>query len=217
MRSSAYPVAEEIPEPGLHAARDALVAGLAVLAVFAALGFNAWSTTDVQTALPKLAMTPLLVVLALFLWAGGWTLAGRLLSGTRRFAAHLSAAAIAVIGILVAGQSDTLAYALSAPLADYLGLFLVGAALAWGLSRHLGLVAQRSRRSAVLAGIAVAIGCLGTYLLMAYIGSADNPTYMDYLKHVKPPAVRVVDGTGVAQFFQDARTIKSELEVLKTK
>ena len=215
VRSSAYPVAEEIPEPSVRGARDALLAGLAVLAVVAALVFDGWSTTDVQTELPKLARTPLLVVLALFVWAGGWTLAGRLLSGTRRFAAHLSAAAIAVIGILVAEQSDYLAYALSAPLADYLGVFLVGAALAWGLSRHLGLVAQRSRRSTVLAGIAVATGCVGVYLLLAYPGSADDPTHMAYLKHIKPPAVRVVYGTEVARFFQDAKSIKGELEALR--
>lgn len=217
VRSSAYPVAEEIPEPSVRGAREALGAGLAVLSLVAALVFKAWSATSVPTELPKLMMTPLLLVLALFVWAGGWTLAGRLLSGERRFTAHLSAAAIAVIGILVAGQSDYLAYALSAPLADYLGLCLVGAALAWGLSRHLSLVAQRSRRSAVLAGIAVAIGSVGTYLLLAYIGSADDPTQMDYLKHIKPPEVRVVHGTEVARFFLDARSIKGELEALRNR
>jgi len=217
VRSSAYPVAEEIPEPSVRGVRDALLAGLAVLAVVAALVFDGWSTTDVQTELPKLARTPLLVVLALFVWAGGWTLAGRLLSGTRRFAAHLSAAAIAVIGILVAEQSDYLAYALSAPLADYLGLFLVGAALTWGLSRHLGLVAQRSRRSAVLAGSAIATGFVGTYLLLAYLGGADDPMHMAYLKHIKPPELRVAHGTEVARFFQDAQSIKGELEALRRK
>jgi len=217
VRCSAHPVAEERVARGAGAPRAPLAAGLAVLAVAAILLFEAWSGTDERTELAKLAVTPVLTVLALFIWSGAWGLAGRLLAGEVRFAAHLSAAALALIGVFIADQSDYVAFALSAPAFSYLAMSAVVAVLAWGLWRHLCLVIHDPGRGAALTSVAVAATCVGLFALYAHLERADDPTHMAYLKAVKPPAVRLVKGSEPGEFFRDAAKLEGELEALTGK
>jgi hypothetical protein len=170
---------------------------------------------DERTELAKLAITPVLIVLALFVWAGAWGLAGRLLAGERRFAAHLVTAGLTLIGIFAADRLDYVAYAFSAPEATFLAaIAAVGALLAWGLWRHLALALRNPGRGAALVAVAVAATCLGVFALYADLQRADDPVHMTYLKAVKPPAVRLVQGSKTGQFFREAEGLKGELELL---
>ena len=217
LRSGNQSVAAELPDRGARGLREMLVGLGPVLAVLAALVLEAWSETGERGQLAKLVLTPVLTVVALLVWAGAWGLAGRLLSGERRVAAHLAIASLALIGILLANRLDYVAFALSAPQVDFLGLFAVGAALAWGLRRHLALAIDRPGWGATLAAVAVAATCVGLFALLAHLWRADDPTRMAYLKHIKPPEVRLVEGTVTSQFFSDAGRIRGELEALRAR
>jgi hypothetical protein len=217
VRPGDHPVAAELPDRGARGLREPLMALAAVLAVVAALVLEAWSGTAERVEVAKLVRTPMLWVVALLIWAGAWGLAGRLLSGERRVAAHLAAAALALTGIFLANRLDYVSFALSAPYTDFLVLCAVWAALAWGLRRHLALALERPGRGTALAAVAVAAACVGLFALLAHLGSADDPTRMAYLKHIKLPEARLVEGTATSQFFSDAVRIKSELEALRTR
>lgn len=215
VRASAYRVAEELAERGAGNLREPLLALAAILAVVAALFLDTWSGINERTELATLVKTPVLIVLALFVWAGAWGLAGRLLLGERRFAAHLTAAALALIAVFLANRLDYVAFALSAPQTDYLAPCAVGVALAWGLWRHLALVIRRPRRGVALAAAAVAAACVGFFTLITQPDRADDVPQMAYLKHIKVPEARLVGGTDTRQFFRDAEQIKVELEALR--
>jgi hypothetical protein len=179
--------------------------------------FYAWSATDERTDVAKLALAPVGIALVLFVWSGAWELAGRLLTGERRFAAHLTAAALAVVGVAIADQSDYVAFALSAPGASYLGMCAVGAIVAWGLWRHLSLVIRDPGRGAALAAVAVSAVGVGSFALLSQVVRADDPGYMGYSKAIKVPAVRLVNGSEAGRFFRDADTLKGEIDALKSK
>jgi hypothetical protein len=217
LRSGMHPVAAELPDRGARGLREPLVALGVVLAVLSALVLDAWSETGERGQLAKLVLTPVLAAVALLVWAGAWALAGRLLSGERRVAAHVAVASLALIGILLANRLDYVAFALSAPQVDFLGLFAIGAALAWGLRRHLALATGRPGRGTALAAVAVAAACVGLFALLAQLWRADDPTRMAYLKHIKPPEVRLVEGSAPGAFFSDAGRIRGELEALKAR
>jgi hypothetical protein len=205
VRSGAHPVAEERIDRPAGALREPLAAALAVLALVGILFFEAWSGTDERTELAKLAVTPVLAMLALFIWAGAWGLAGRLLTGHHRFAAHLMTAALVLIGIFAADGLDYVAYAFSAPEAAGLAaIAAVGALLAWGLWRHLALALRNPGRSAAIAAVTVAATCLGVFGLFIDLQRDDGAVHMAYLKAVKPPAVRLVKGRESGQFLRDA-------------
>jgi hypothetical protein len=215
VRSSAHPVAEELIEHDTGGLRAWVGALMAVLAAAAVARFYAWSSIDERTEPAKLALAPVAIVLALFLWSGAWGLAGRLLLGEGRFAGHLTAAGLALIGVAIADQSDYLAFALSAPGSLYLAMSAVGAALAWGLWRHLSLVTRNPGRGTALAAIAVAAVCVGSFALLSHIARVDDPTHMAYLKAIKVPAVRLVKGSEPEEFFREAEKLKGELEAVK--
>jgi hypothetical protein len=217
VRSSTDPVAEELVDRGAGGLRELVVALMAVLAVAAVVLLHAWSSTNERTELAKLAQAPVLIVLALFIWSGAWGLAGRLLLDECRFAAHLTAAALTLIGISIADQSDYMAFALSAPGSNYLATFAVGAFLAWGLWRHLSLVIRNPGWGVALAAGAVAAVCGGSFALYSHVDRSDDLVHMAYLKAIKAPAVRLVKGSQTGQFFRDARKLKAELEALKRK
>lgn len=215
VRAGDHPVAAELPDRGARGLREPLAALAALLAVVAALVLEAWSGAVERGQLAKLVVTPVLAVVALLLWAGAWGLAGRLLSGERRVAAHVAVASLALLGIFLANRLDYVAFALSVPQVDLVGLFAIGAALAWGLRRHLALATERPGRGATLAAAAVAAACVGLFALLAQLWRADDPNRMAYLKHIKLPETRLVEATETARFFLDTEQIKGKLDRLR--
>jgi hypothetical protein len=218
VRSSAHLVAEELVEERGGGWREPVAALVAVLAVAAAFFFLAWSWTSERIELMKLAQAPVLYVLGLFVWSGAWALASRLLLGEPRFAAHVTVAALALLGIFVADQSDYVAFALSAPATySYAAMSAAGAILAWGLWRHLSLAIRDPGAGAALSAAAVAAVCVGSFALVSHVTRSDELVHMAYLKAIKPPAVRLVAGSDTGEFFQDAERLKGELETLRRK
>jgi putative effector of murein hydrolase len=150
-------------------------------------------------------------------WSGAWGLAGRLLVGERRFAGHLTAAALTVLGYLLLGNWDYVAFAFSAPGLRHLMIPATAALLAWGLWRHLSLVTRNPGRGVALAAVAVAAVSVGSLALYFETDRADDLTRMGYLKAIKTPLVRLASGREAGKFFRDAEKLRGELEPLKTR
>jgi len=215
IRSSAYRVAEERVDASPGSLRAPLVALLSVMAMAAVVLFDVWSGTFEKTGLTKFASEPVRAVLALLAWAGAWALAGRLFSGAGRFAAHVTVGALAAIGVFGAvDQSDYLAFALSMPGAEYLALSALWAILAWGLWRHLALALRNAGRGAALAAVTVATAGVGLFVLYAHLEQADDLNRMAFSTAVKVPAVRLVEGSKAAEFFQEAEALQNRLAAL---
>lgn len=215
IRSSAHPVADELVDASPRSVRAPLVALLSVVAMAAVVLLDVWSSTFEKTELTKFASSPVLSVLALVVWAGAWGFAGRLFSGASRFAAHVIVGALTVISVFIAvNQSDYLAFALSMPGADYLALATVWAIVAWGLWRHLALTLRNAGRGAGLAAASVATAGIGLFVLYAYLDQVDDLNRMAFSTAIKPPAVRLVEGRGAAEFFQDAEALENRLAAL---
>lgn len=218
IRSSAHSVAEELVEHGTGGLREPVAALMAVVAFAAVFLLFAWSWTSERIDLVKLAQAPVLYVLGLFVWSGAWALAGRLLLGEPRFAAHLTAAALALLGVFIADRFDYVAFAFSAPATYYyVAMLAAGVVLAWGLWRHVSLVIRNPGGGAALVAIGVAAVCAVALGLIGYGDRDDSVAHMAYLKAIKVPAVRLVDGSETGEFFQDAARLKGELEGLKGK
>jgi len=218
VRSSVHPVAEEKVERGAGGLREPVAALASVLVVTAVVLFFRWSWTSERIDLAKLAEAAVLLVLGLLVWSGAWALAGRLLLGEPRFAPHLTVAALALLGVFIADQSDYVAFAFSAPATYYyVAMSAAGAVLTWGLWRHLSLVIPNPGLGAALAAVGVAAVCAVSMTLIGYVERGDDQPRMAYLKAIKAPAVRLVKGSEAAQFFSDAAKLKGELEVLRTK
>jgi len=217
VRPASHPVGAELPYGRMRWLRQPLLALAALLAVVGVVLLGLWSGSGERIRTDKLVSLAVFTVAALFVWAGAWGFAGRLLSGERRVAAHLAVAALALIGMLAANRLDYAAFALSAARVDFLVLFAIGAALAWGFWRHLALVVRHSTWGTALAAAAVAAACVGLTVIPVRFDVDQELTEMAYMKTIKLPAARLVEGTGTAQFLQDAERIKDELEALKQK
>ena len=93
----------------------------------------------------------------------------------------------------------------------------LGAVVAWGIWRHLSLVARNPRRGVAMAAVAVAAASVGSLALYNYVDVTDDLTHMRYLKAIKPPVVRIADGRAPEDFFRDAERLKGQLEPLKAR
>ena len=214
IRTAGHSVVPELVDRA-GARRDWAVALVAMLvAVFAVL-LCVWSETHQRTELAKLVAFPVLVVLAIFVWAGSWGLAGRLLVGERRFGAHLAIASLVALGLFGVASADYLAFALSLPGLLQLVVPAMGAVLAWGVWRHLALATRNAGRGAIVASVAIGAAIAGAVALVVHLERAEDPHAMAYLKAIKMPAARLASGSPPAAFFRDAGKLQAELEVLK--
>lgn len=218
IRAAGHPVPAELADDRGERWSSPVVAVVALLVAAAAVLVNEWSDTFERTETAKLVMPAVLAVIAILVWSGGWGLAGRLLNGERRFAAHLAVAAVMLIGVLVvAVVGDYLAYAVSAPGLRHWLVPAVGAVLAWGIWRHLYLVARVPGRRVAMAAVAVAAVLVGAAALVRYVNVVDDLAQLEFLKVVKAPVARVAEGREVAEFFGAAARLRGELEGLKGK
>lgn len=217
IRASSHVVPAELADHGGRSWAQTAIPVAAVVASAAMILLQSWSTTYEQADLAKLVLPPVLLAIALLLWSGAWSLAGRLLRGEWRLAGHLTAAALIVVAYFFVNNWDYLQFALSWPWLIYPGLVVLGAFAAWGLWRHLSLVTRNPGWGMAVAAVAVTAVAVGSFALYFHVDREDELTRMAYLKVIKPPAVRLAKGRESGEFFREAERLKGELEPLKTK
>jgi hypothetical protein len=216
IRPASHPVEAERVERRERQWLGPLAASVAVLGAGVSAFLYFWSEVFEQTEPAKLLVPALAGVLIVLVWAGAWSLAGRLLVGERRLAAHLTGAALTLIGLLAVPALLTYpAFALSAGGLSQLYMPGLGAVVAWGLWTHLRLVTRNPGRGVAIAATAVAMAVVTPLALYEGAEAADDLTRMPYLKAIKPSVVRLADGRAPGDFFRDAEGLKGALEPLK--
>ena len=139
-------------------------------------------------------------------------------AGERRLTAHLTAAALSLIGVLAAPVLLSYpAFALSARGLSQIAMPALGVVVAWGIWRHLVHVTRNPGRGVLIAAVLVAAASVGSLALYKYAEAADDLTRMGYLQAIKPAVVRIADGRAPEDFFRDAERLKGQLELLKVR
>lgn len=152
------------------------------------------------------------VVLAVSVWAGLWALATKLFTGHLQFWRHVRIACFSSLAVqAVSTLAGLLAFMFSLEsLARFEGLMLLLGAAA-GIYVHLTVIAPQRRRglAALVAGIAV----LAT---VALLGSnwLQNKRLSNklYLSTLYPPSLRMAPAVPVAQFLDEAGSIRKRLD-----
>ena len=152
------------------------------------------------------------VVLAVSVWAGLWALATKLFTGHLQFWRHVRIACFSSLAVqAVSTLAGLLAFMFSLEsLARFEGLMLLLGAAA-GIYVHLTVIAPQRRRglAALVAGIAVlaTVALLGTNWLQNK--RLSNKLYLSTLY---PPSLRVAPAVPVAQFLDEAGSIRKRLD-----
>ncbi|EJL86544.1 FHA domain-containing protein [Polaromonas sp. CF318] len=152
------------------------------------------------------------VVLAVSVWAGLWALATKLFTGHLQFWRHVRIACFSSLAVqAVSTLAGLLAFMFSLEsLARFEGLMLL-LGVAAGIYVHLTVIAPQRRRglAALVAGIAV----LGTVALLG-TNWLQNKRLSNklYLSTLYPPSLRMAPAVPVAQFLEEAGSIRKRLD-----
>jgi hypothetical protein len=208
VRYGHHPVAPERP---FRNSQPWLPAAVLLVAIVGLELLSLWLREVAEPRLSRYAMSPLVVVLVAFTWAGFWALLCRVFTGEGRFARHL---VIGLTGILVYSLYDEivafLAYGLSASAIahyDYLGAWVI---VALAVTRHLYEMGFGPRRIAlgVAIGLVIVVGIHG--LSRGDFSGREQPQQAREV--LLPPGLRLIPPEGEAAFFADAERLRSELD-----
>ncbi|MEP6996810.1 MAG: FHA domain-containing protein [Betaproteobacteria bacterium] len=210
VREASYPVA---PERRLATSTRVLPAVLSLIAVVLGLEIvNLWLA---ETAEPKTAyyLLPLLIVALLVLvWTTAWAILSRIFTGHARFERHLR---IALIGVLAFALFDELidyaAFSLSWRwLADYgyVANWLLFATLCFFQLREISPARLKAKAATLAAFTAVAIATQS----IALAETRSRFGQQAYVRHLKPPLLRLAAPQSEEAFFADAARIKTGLD-----
>ncbi len=163
--------------------------------------------------------TGLVILLALMVWAGLWSLVGRMVVHRFRFLEHLAMVAVVAAAMtLLTTASEWIDFV--GPAAGVSDLFSVGGSLVLAsalLFAHLTLATAASRRSVVQGTLGV---CLGIAALFAFIGYAEREqftTAMTYSSTLKPLDERWLRPISVEEFAGNTEKLKAEVDRMAAK
>lgn len=208
-RTLDHPVAGETPLQLRHKQWPA-VAGLGVACVLLQL-LEMWlQETDAPRPLHYLSITVALLA-ATALWAGFWSVIGRVFIGRARLLGHLI---IALSGLLALGlytdANAVLAYALSTSALLTYQFIGTGALVALVVFAHLRLIAPRHPLAAALIVGSLALIAIGmdTLRLHERRASAGPGTA---LRELSPPLLRLAPAESDADFFALNQGLQAEV------
>ena len=210
VREASYAVP---PERRLATSTRVLPSVLWLCAVLLGLELaNLWLA---ETSEPKTAyylLPPLILALLLLVWTTAWAILSRIFTGHARFERHLRIALIGVLGFALFGELiDYAAFSLSWRwLADYsyVANWLLFATLCFFHLREIGPSRLKAKAAtlAALAAVAIATQSVAQAEMRSRFGQ------QSYVRHLKPPALRLAPAQSDDAFFADAARIKAALD-----
>ncbi len=181
----------------------------------ALLGLELVSLWLAETSEPKTAyylLPPLIVAMLLLVWTTAWAILSRIFTGHARFERHLRIALIGVLGFALFGEFlDYAAFSLSWRwLADYsyVANWLLFATLCFFHLREIGPSRLKAKAATLAALTAVAIATQS----VAQAEMRSRFGQQSYVRHLKPPALRLAAPQSEEAFFADAVRIKPTLD-----
>ncbi len=177
---------------------------------------GAWIETARPVTVPDLATPALATLLVGCLWAGGWSVASRVVAHRARFLAHLGWAAAIFLGSTAAtAGAGWIGFLWPATDAVAIGEGAVQLGLAALLiAGHLALVAEWSvARRWTTAAVVVAAG-FGIGLLVNGTGEADEEGTAAHAWSLRPLSARLIPAEPPEAFFARVADLESEVEAL---
>jgi hypothetical protein len=195
------------------------VAAFAGLLVFALLCLEGFLGSVERVTIAGIVSEPLVTFATLFLWAGLWTLAGRVILSRFYFFEHVTIASFAIVGFFainaVAEWLEFLFPFIPALwLAGVFGAGLILAALVFG---HLRFASMMRRRSRMWAAFSVSAALIGISFISDYANRSKFSNVMEFTGIVKPLDAAWVPTISVEQFIDSSQKLKKDLETLAQK
>jgi pSer/pThr/pTyr-binding forkhead associated (FHA) protein len=214
VRSSAAPVSAErsLPTPR-HGWKLAIALMVAVLGVELT---SAWLGESSETKISRYLFSVLAIVTALLLWTIAWALVSRVFSGQTKFDRHLLIAAAGLLALAIYNEIATYgAFAFSFPAISVYEYVVNWVIIGSTLFFHLREISPLHWR--LKSGVVGAIAAIGIGSQWLSQTEAEKLTAgAQYLRQLRPPAVRVVPAQTDDAFFTSAENLKPTLDKART-
>ena len=211
LRLAETAVADELPLP-LGPWRATLWSITALAVALLLMVGQAWlKSTEAPKLLQELPVLLMGAVAGLALWAGLWALATKLFTGHPQFWRHVRIASLTFVASEIAVlAAQVLAFVFSWESLGQFSYLVMVLAGAYGIYRHLLVVAPQPRRS-LAVGVALVV-LLGLPVLFG-TQWLKNKRLSDqlYMSRLFPPAWRVATPVPVATFMQEAASLEQRL------
>jgi hypothetical protein len=195
------------------------VAAFAGLLVFALLCLEGFLGSVERVTIAGIVSEPLVTFATLFLWAGLWTLAGRVILSRFYFFEHVTIASFAIVGFFaINAVAEWLEFLFPFIPALWLaGVFGAGVILAALVFGHLRFASMMRRRSRMWAAFSVSAALIGISFISDYANRSKFSNVMEFTGIVKPLDAAWVPTISVEQFIDSSQKLKKDLETLAQK
>ena len=195
------------------------LAAFAGLLVFALLCLEAFLGSVERVTVARIISEPLATFAMLFLWAGLWTLAGRVILSRFYFFEHVTIASFAIVGFFALNAlAEWLEFLFpfipSLWLAGVFGAGVILAALAFG---HLRFASMMRRRSRMWAALSVSAALIAISFISDYASRGKFSNVMEFTGIVKPLDEAWVPAISVDRFIDNSQKLRKDLETLAQK
>lgn len=195
------------------------VTAFAGLLVFALLCLEGFLGSVERVTVAGIVSEPLVTFATLFLWAGLWTLAGRVILSRFHFFEHVTIASLAIVAFFAVNAiAEWLEFLFPFIPALWLaGVFGAGVILAALVFGHLRFASMMRRRSRMWAAFSVSAALIGISFISDYANRSKFSNVMEFTGIVKPIDAAWVPTISVEQFIDSSQKLKKDLETLAQK
>lgn len=195
------------------------VAAFTGLLVFALLCLEGFLGSVERVTIAGIVSEPLVTFATLFLWAGLWTLAGRVILSRFYFFEHVTIASLAIVGFFaVSAVAEWLEFLFPFIPALWLaGIFGAGVILAALVFGHLRFASMMRPRSRMAAAFSLSAALIGISFISDYANRSKFSNVMEFSGIVKPLDAAWVPTMSVDRFIQNSQKLKKDLATLAQK
>lgn len=197
----------------------ATIACLAGVAAFLLLCLDSYLGSIERVTVAQVVSEPLATFSMLLVWAGLWSLAGRIVINRVNFAQHVAIACAAIAGFsALTFSSEWLEFLFpivpALRLATLVGTGVILAAVVYG---HLRFASGLRRSSRLWAALAVSVAALSISTISDMAGRSKFSNVMEFSGVLKPIDAVWLPTVSVERFFGDTQKLKRELGALAQK
>ena len=195
------------------------IAAFAGIMVFALLCLEGFLGSVERVTIAGIVSEPLVTFATLFLWAGLWTLAGRVILSRFYFFEHVTIASFAIVAFFaINAVAEWLEFLFPfIPALWVAGVFGAGVILAALVFGHLRFASMMRRRSRMWAAFSVSAALIGISFISDYANRSKFSNVMEFTGIVKPLDAAWVPTMSVDRFIENSQKLKSDLERLAQK
>lgn len=195
------------------------IASCAGVMVFALLCLEGFLASVERVTIAGIVSEPLVTFATLFLWAGLWTLAGRVILSRFNFFEHVTIASLAIVAFFAINAVAEWVEFLF-PLIPALwvaGVFGAGVIVAGLVFGHLRFASMMRCRSRVWAAFSVSAALIGISFISDYANRSKFSNVMEFTGIVKPLDAAWVPTMSIDRFIETSQKLKGDLERLAQK